>query len=352
MKQERSLAPLISVIVPVYRVEKYLDRCIGSIVSQTYGNLEILLIDDGSPDRCPEICDSWAERDARVRVIHQENRGVSAARNAGVAAAAGEFIGFVDSDDFILPEYFETLYTILTANQADISMCKCLYVDEDGDALAFFLLQSSQPAGVYSGREILKQGPVYNVWCILFRAETCRERQFPENRIYGEDYSYISLLLPSCARIAVSGKRLYHYTWREDGAVGQTRHELNEHKLRDGAETAVELYLFFRSLGLRNTADGALSRGFEFICLPIRKGYYFKDHNHRIVNQILFWLIKRTVQLRKAAALPYFLHLIGASLKRDLFSRVKLALHWQKRKLRCYLRKGGKNESEQRPKDH
>ena len=339
MMQESEHTPLISVIVPVYRVEKYLERCIGSIVSQTYSNLEILLIDDGSPDQCPQICDSWDKKDARIRVIHQENRGVSAARNAGVAAAKGEFIGFIDSDDFILPEYFETLYLLLTVNQADLSMCKSLYVDEDGDAIAAFLLQSSLPAGVYSGREILEQGPIYNVWGILLCAETCKGRRFPENRIYGEDYFYITRLLPSCARIAVTGKKLYHYTWREDGAVGQTRHALNEHKLRDAAEIAIELHLFFLSLGMRIQARNALCRGFDFICLPIRRGFYFMDKNDRIVNAAFFRLTKRTVQIKKAAALPFFLYLIGHSLKRDLYDKLKLALHWKKRALICHFRK-------------
>lgn len=90
---------LISIIVPVYKVEKYLRRCIQSIICQTYSNIEIILVDDGSPDRCPEICDEYASKDERIKVIHQENKGVSAARNAGLDAAKGEYVAFVDSDD-------------------------------------------------------------------------------------------------------------------------------------------------------------------------------------------------------------------------------------------------------------
>ena len=99
--------PLISVIVPVYKVEPYLDRCVQSIVSQTYENLEIILIDDGSPDQCPAMCDSWAERDPRIRVIHKENGGVSSARNEGLKAATGTWLSFVDSDDWLHPQFFE-----------------------------------------------------------------------------------------------------------------------------------------------------------------------------------------------------------------------------------------------------
>ena len=96
--------PKISVIVPVYKVEKFLDRCVESIVGQTYENLEIILVDDGSPDNCPSMCDKWAEKDSRIKVIHKENGGVSSARNAALYAATGDFIGFVDSDDWIEPD--------------------------------------------------------------------------------------------------------------------------------------------------------------------------------------------------------------------------------------------------------
>ena len=94
----------ISVIVPVYKVEEYLDRCVKSIVEQTHKNLEIILVDDGSPDNCPMMCDKWAEKDSRIKVIHKKNEGVSAARNIGLDNAKGEYIGFVDSDDYLEKE--------------------------------------------------------------------------------------------------------------------------------------------------------------------------------------------------------------------------------------------------------
>ncbi|HCI64916.1 MAG TPA: glycosyl transferase, partial [Clostridiales bacterium] len=101
--------PLISVIVPVYRVEAFLPRCLDSIRGQTYKNLEIILVDDGSPDNCGKICDEYAEMDSRIRVIHKKNGGLSSARNAGLDVAVGDYIGFVDSDDWIAPEMYETL---------------------------------------------------------------------------------------------------------------------------------------------------------------------------------------------------------------------------------------------------
>ena len=101
---------LISVVVPVYRVEPYLDRCVASIVNQTYRNLEIILVDDGSPDRCPAMCDAWAEKDRRIKVIHKANGGLSDARNVGLQLAQGNYVAFIDSDDWIDLRFIEILY--------------------------------------------------------------------------------------------------------------------------------------------------------------------------------------------------------------------------------------------------
>lgn len=112
--------PKISVIVPVYKVENFLDRCVESIVGQTYENLEIILVDDGSPDNCPSMCDKWAEKDRRIKVIHKENGGVSSARNAALDIVSGDYIGFVDSDDWIDPGMYEFLYENSQKYDADL----------------------------------------------------------------------------------------------------------------------------------------------------------------------------------------------------------------------------------------
>ena len=111
----------ISVVVPVYNVEEYLDQCVESLVGQTYKNLEVILVDDGSPDNCPAMCDEWAERDNRIKVIHKENGGVSSARNAALDIASGDYIGFVDSDDWIEPDMYEILIKNAKKYDADIS---------------------------------------------------------------------------------------------------------------------------------------------------------------------------------------------------------------------------------------
>ena len=124
--------PEISVIVPVYKVEKYLNECIDSILAQTFTDFEVILVDDGSPDNCPAMCDAAAQRDERVRVIHKANGGVSTARNAGLAAARGNWVGFVDSDDVIDKTYLEKLYCAAKQSGAEIAACNMLFMQEDG----------------------------------------------------------------------------------------------------------------------------------------------------------------------------------------------------------------------------
>ena len=125
--------PLISVIIPVYKVEDYLDRCIKSILSQTFRNFELILIDDGSPDKCPEMCEKWAIKDERIVVIHQKNQGLSAARNLGIRTAKGEFLTFVDSDDWISENMLEVLLELIRKYDADISICDFVRMDKKKD---------------------------------------------------------------------------------------------------------------------------------------------------------------------------------------------------------------------------
>lgn len=115
--------PKVSVIVPVYGVEKYLDRCVGSIVGQTLKDIEIILVDDGSKDNCPKMCDDWAKKDGRIKVIHKKNGGLGFARNSGLELSTGEYVGFVDSDDFVKEDMFERLYTAAKKENADLAMC-------------------------------------------------------------------------------------------------------------------------------------------------------------------------------------------------------------------------------------
>ena len=215
--------PLISVIVPVYRVEKYLERCVKSILSQTYKNLEVILVDDGSPDQCPAICDAWAEKDARVKVIHQENKGLSGARNAGIDAASGEYLAFVDSDDYVSPHFIEELYQLLQDTGCAIGQCRFSYVKGDG------LVEEGDSAFcIYRGESLMEQlyGPEEKATCFvvawnkLYRAELFKETgiRYPEGRIH-EDEATTYRLFHEAKKLAFLDRALYGYYTENGGSI-------------------------------------------------------------------------------------------------------------------------------------
>ncbi len=215
--------PLISVIVPVYRVEAYLERCVKSILSQTYENLEVILVDDGSPDQCPAICDACAEKDARVKVIHQENKGLSGARNAGIDAASGEYLAFVDSDDYVSPHFIEELYQLLQDTGCAIGQCRFSYVKGDG------LVEEGDSAFcIYRGESLMEQlyGPEEKATCFvvawnkLYRAELFKETgiRYPEGRIH-EDEATTYRLFHEAKKLAFLDRALYGYYTENGGSI-------------------------------------------------------------------------------------------------------------------------------------
>lgn len=215
--------PLISVIVPVYRVEEYLERCVKSILSQTYKNLEVILVDDGSPDQCPAICDACAEKDARVKVIHQENKGLSGARNAGIDAASGEYLAFVDSDDYVSPHFIEELYQLLQDTGCAIGQCRFSYVKGDG------LVEKGDSAFcIYRGESLMEQlyGPEEKATCFvvawnkLYRAELFKETgiRYPEGRIH-EDEATTYRLFHEAKKLAFLDRALYGYYTENGGSI-------------------------------------------------------------------------------------------------------------------------------------
>lgn len=186
---------LVSVIVPVYKAEPYLDRCVASILAQTYPNLEVILVDDGSPDNCPALCDAWAQRDARIRVIHKKNGGQSDARNVGLDAASGAYISFVDSDDYIAENFIETLYDLLHEYHTDISAVhwKLVYADEPGSNDSLTLPRS---VTLFQGAD----------------ASGSFLRRIPTHVIRATDCTNGSCLTPSASRSVVLWKILASHT--------------------------------------------------------------------------------------------------------------------------------------------
>ncbi len=233
--------PLISVIVPVYKVEPYLDRCVQSIVNQTYKNLEIILVDDGSPDHCPAMCDAWAEKDSRIRVIHKENGGVSTARNAGINIAKGAFFTFVDSDDWIARDMILALYRLQKKSTADVAGCCAEVVCDDHVPCKTC---SDGNVRMYSFLEIVRNNFPNNSWSLwgkLYRSDLFDRvpRDLPSHLVMSEDIMLNTFLYKTCKRIALSDCRYYYYFRDGNGAISG---ELKPQMVRD-CETAYSTML-------------------------------------------------------------------------------------------------------------
>lgn len=209
--------PLISIIVPVYKVEPYLDKCISSIVNQTYKNLEIILVDDGSPDNCPTICDAWAKKDRRIRVIHQKNQGGGAARNAGLDLASGSLIAFVDSDDYIAPDMYAHLYELLEQG-ADIAECD--YVEVVGDDAVFAcgyetLSYTAQRAMAGHIRDrVFRQ----LIWNKLYRHQVVDGIRFPINKKIDDEF-FTYQVLGNANTLIHSTKVCYAYRQQPESVM-------------------------------------------------------------------------------------------------------------------------------------
>lgn len=143
---------LISVVIPIYKVEEYLNRCLESVTGQTYKKLEIILVDDGSPDRCPDMCEQWAQKDDRIQVIHKQNAGLGMARNTGIDCATGEYICFFDSDDYVVPDALETAYALAIQEKADVVCFGFSRINSQGNIVAQFIPKTEKP--VYAGTEV------------------------------------------------------------------------------------------------------------------------------------------------------------------------------------------------------
>lgn len=216
------MKPLISIIVPIYNVEAYLAKCINSIISQTYGNLEIFLVDDGSPDRCGLICDEYAKQDARIKVIHKKNGGLSDARNVAIDVAKGEYITFVDSDDYVANDYVESLYKLIVENDAQMSITRCIPFFEGMKPVHIRQTKITKVFDTYNALiSLFYQKDFDNAaWakmyhCSLFKSDI----RYPKGWLY-EDLPTTYKLMMLCNKIAFSSYENYYYLLRKDSIEG------------------------------------------------------------------------------------------------------------------------------------
>lgn len=235
MSQEKAL---ISIIIPVYKVEKYLEKCIQSVINQTYENLQIILVDDGSPDNCGKICDEYAERDQRIEVIHKSNGGLSDARNKGLEIAKGEYICFVDSDDYIEADMYEVLYNLLKQYNVDVSICNFYTVSQGKIAIK----NADNGIKEYNRIEILKEILLDNniqsyAWNKLYKKDLFDEIKYPVGKKY-EDIGTTFYLLEKCNKVVVTGKPEYYYINRQDSIVNN----VTETTITDYIELIMQRY--------------------------------------------------------------------------------------------------------------
>ena len=248
-------SPQISVIIPIYNVERYLRQCIDSILAQTFTDFELLLIDDGSPDGCPAICDEYAEKDARIRVFHKPNGGVTSARNKGLDNARGNWIIYIDGDDWIEPTYVEELYNAAINNEADIAICAFRFVYEDGSSVI------EHPTIWDDNKQASLNRYIASIWTTacgsiqkssLYKDNSIRS---PKNITFCEDFHLMVRLCYFANKVISIDSPLYNYRQRSSSIV----HSLNDKTWRDELSTYLEIIDFFRNQGELETYKKVMS---------------------------------------------------------------------------------------------
>lgn len=214
---------LISIIVPVYQVERYLNQCVSSLVHQSYQCLEIILVDDGSPDQCPQMCDEWAKKDTRIKVIHKANGGLSDARNAGLEIAEGDYIAFVDSDDWVSENFIEMLYREIQNTDADICECSVIYVDDEGNTLR--TRSCKKEVVIYPRAEAIKalireDGIYQTVWNKLYAKEVVEGIPFEVGKHHEDDF-WTYQVFDRVDKLSVLDMPLYYYRQRSGSIMGK-----------------------------------------------------------------------------------------------------------------------------------
>lgn len=219
---------LISIIVPIYKVEEYLQRCVNSLRNQSYKNIEIILVDDGSPDGCPQMCDALAKEDGRIRVIHKENGGLSSARNAGIHVANGEYVVFVDSDDYIAEHMLEMMYQRITLDGTDLCICDFCLVNEQGENIEKTEGQFPFENKILSKHEFLKivcsgsgkpnDWRMVPAWNKMYHKKLFADCRFAEGRLHEDEFA-IHHFAYACDKISMISDKLYYYVQRENSIM-------------------------------------------------------------------------------------------------------------------------------------
>ena len=282
---------MISVVVPVYKVEKYLDKCVQSILAQTYKDFELILVDDGSPDDCPRLCNEYAEKDNRVRVIHKKNGGLSDARNAGVSVAKGEYITFIDSDDYIAIDYLSTLLSLKDKYSSDISVVgMCLFKEGNNP-----IIRKDYKEFCYSNEVALEkmfyQDTLDTSSCgMLLPLEIVKENPFPVGKYHEDEfttYKYYAV----AKKIAVTTANKYFYMQRK----GSIMHS-NEKAYLDELDASDNLVNFCRE-EYPHLVPAAESKKFSNYCQVLLANKYIKKEDCNLQHKILIYIEEKKFQI-------------------------------------------------------
>lgn len=290
---------MISVIVPVYKVEPYLRRCVDSILAQTYTNLEVILVDDGSPDNCGTICDEYASKDSRIKVIHKENGGLSSARNAGIEVATGQYIAFVDSDDWIDADMYEKLLNLLIEHNADVAEGGYRFYRPWKTQNKTLDCPNTQQINVYSERDLLQRfyfGPdvfgdiAVMVWNKIYKACLLQRFRFCEGIVY-EDAEFTPRVLHHCKKLVKYDHSFYTYNIRLE--PGQISHgKKNAYKIQSAITSAKNVAVFFAEHYVPDITEhtfqryiNALVEGY-FLCWENRKDEKCRELKKATLNEL------------------------------------------------------------------
>ena len=246
--KESFMEDLISVIVPIYKVEQYLPNCLETLINQTYQNLEIILVDDGSPDKCPKICDQYMQKDSRIKVIHKKNGGLSDARNAGIEIATGKFIGFVDSDDYVDSKFYETLYRNIIQYDADVSVCNFINTDQLGwyggkktdHVIQFNNIEALE--ALYA-KDTQMQKAMVVAWNKLYKKEVFGQIRYPVGKTNEDEYVIHSILYNS-KKVIYSNSELYYYLQRTDSIMsrGAKEYDVKRFNQQEAYENRIKFF--------------------------------------------------------------------------------------------------------------
>lgn len=310
---------LVSIIVPVYNVEAYLPACIDSLLAQTYKNIEIFLVDDGSPDRCPAICDEYAASDLRVRVIHKENGGAASARNVGLDMSKGDYICFVDSDDLVHSDYIEKLISELQAATADIAVCgftKMTKLDET-------VCTDREKAGIYTGNEYVEQFLAHwtcsLLWNKIFRRESIGTIYMEEGHCIDDEFFTYQVVL-NCKSVVVFDTPLYRYRLRSSSIMKGAR------------ENSERIYL--------DRID-YMQKRYEKVSatVPALQAKFFCDLTDSFVR---YWLFCKEMPAAEREIRQWAKHNVFMILKADIVVTQKLSYLYA-----LFLRKAGAEENKE-----